>query len=114
MVTQFGKANITELEGLRKKYAAKAKEAGGNLTMAVMMVKIIASALKIFPNFNTSVDLDKKEIIYKKYFNIGIAVSTERGLFVPVLKNVDQKNMIQIAAEVSEIAKKTRDGKIKP
>jgi len=114
MVTQFGKANITKLEGLRKKHAAKAKEAGGNLTMAVMTVKVVASALKIFPNFNASVDLDKKEIIYKKYFNIGIAVSTERGLFVPVLKNVDQKNMIQIAAEVSEIARKTREGKIKP
>lgn len=114
MVTQFGNANITKLEVLRKKHAPKAKEAGGNLTMAVMTVKIVASALKIFPNFNTSIDLDKKEIIFKKYFNIGIAVSTERGLFVPVLKNVDQKNMVQIAAEISEIAKKTREGKIKP
>lgn len=114
MVTHFDRADITKLEELRKKYADRAAQDGGKLTMAVMMVKIAASALKIFPQFNASVDMRNKEVIYRKYFNIGIAVSTEKGLFVPVLKSVDQKNMVQIAAEVSQIAQKARDGKLAP
>ena len=114
MVTHFDQADVTNLELLRKKYANRATEAGGKLTMAVMMVKIAASALKIFPQFNASIDMRNREIIYRKYFNIGIAVSTGKGLFVPVLKSVDQKNMTQIAAEVSQIAQKTRAGKLTP
>ncbi len=114
MVTHFDQADITKLEELRKKYAPRASESGGKLTMAVMLVKIAASALKIFPEFNTSVDMNGKEIIYRKYYNIGIAVSSPKGLFVPVLKDVDKKNMVQVAADVSAIAAKAREGKLTP
>ena len=111
-VTQFDRADITELEPLRKKYADRAKQAGGKLTMAVMVVKVVASALKAFPKFNASVDMEKREIIFKDYVNVGIAVATERGLLVPVLRDTDKRNMVEIAAEVSEIARKARESEV--
>ena len=110
-MTQFDTADITQLEGLRKKYAPRAEATGGKLTMAVMVVRIVASALKMFPKFNASIDMQNRQVIFKEYVNIGIAVSTERGLLVPVLRDVDKKNMVEIAAEVSELARRTRDGK---
>lgn len=111
-VTQFDKADITELEKLRKQFGKKAEEAGGKLTVTAILLKVIASALKVFPQFNASIDTEKKEIIYKKYFNIGLAVDTDRGLLVPVIKDVDKKNIIQLAAELNEISKKARDKKL--
>jgi len=80
--------------------------------MAVMVVKVAAAALKAFPKFNASIDMEKREIIYKDYVNVGIAVATPRGLLVPVIKDADKKNMIQIAADVTRIAETTRDGSI--
>ena len=111
-VTQFDKADITELEVLRKKYAKRAEAIGGKLTMAVMVVKAVAQALKKFPKFNASIDIEKKDVIFKETINIGIAVKTERGLLVPVLRNVDQKNMIDISKQVIEIAGKARTGRV--
>jgi len=111
-VTQFNDADITELEVLRKKYAKRAEAIGGKLTMAVMVVKVVAQALKKFPKFNASVDMEKKEVILKEYINVGIAVKTERGLLVPVMRGVDRKNMIDISKEVIEIAGKARTGKV--
>lgn len=111
-VTQFDNADITELEALRKKYAKRAEAIGGKLTMAVMVVKVVAQALKRFPKFNASIDMEKKEIILKDSINIGIAVKTERGLLVPVMRHVDQKNMIDISKEVIEIAGKARTGRV--
>lgn len=111
-VTQFDKADITELEKLRKQFAPKVDTAGGKLTITAILLKIIASALVKFPQFNASIDMSKKEIIYKKYYNIGIAVDTEKGLLVPVIKNVNKKNIIQLSVELSEISKKARDKKI--
>jgi pyruvate dehydrogenase E2 component (dihydrolipoamide acetyltransferase) len=111
-VTQFDKADVTELDALRRKYAERATAEGGKLTMAVMVVKVAASALKMFPRFNASVDMVKREIIYKDFVNIGIAVGTDRGLLVPVLRDVDRKNMVRIAVEVSELAEKTRKGEV--
>jgi len=111
-VTQFDKADVTELEELRKRYTDRAQKMGGKLTMAVMVVKVVASALRVFPKFNASVDMSTRQIIYKDYIGIGIAVATERGLLVPVLREADRKNMIQIAAEVSETAEKARNGKV--
>jgi pyruvate dehydrogenase E2 component (dihydrolipoamide acetyltransferase) len=112
-VTQFNRADITELEQLRKKYAKRAEGLGGKLTMAVMVVKVVASALKMFPKFNSSIDMDTKELVYKNYINIGIAVNTPRGLLVPNLRDVDKKNMIEISKEVIELAQKARTGRIK-
>lgn len=111
-VTQFDKADITELEKLRKQFAPKAEFAGGKLTVTAILLKVIAAALTKFPQFNASVDMGNKSIIYKKYINIGIAVDTEKGLLVPVIKNVDKKNILQLSVELSEISKKARDKKI--
>jgi pyruvate dehydrogenase E2 component (dihydrolipoamide acetyltransferase) len=111
-VTQFDKADITILEKFRKSYGPKVEKAGGKLTVTSVLIKIIALGLKRFPQFNSSIDMQKKEIIYKEYFNIGIAVDTERGLIVPVLKNVDKKDLTQISVEVNQLAEKARNKKI--
>ncbi len=111
-VTQFDKADITELEKLRKQFGKKAETLGGKLTITAILMKVVASALKVFPQFNSSIDMDAKEIIYKDYFNIGIAVDTEKGLIVPVVRDVDKKNILQLAADLTEISVKSRDKKV--
>lgn len=111
-VTQYDKADITELETLRKQWGKKAEQAGGKLTVTAILLKVIASALKKFPKFNTSIDLAKNEIIYKKYTHIGIAVDTPAGLLVPVIRDVDQKNILELSAELSEISEKARNRKL--
>ncbi len=110
-VTQFDKADITALEEFRKSYAKEAEKQGVKLTVTAVLVKIIAAALKKFPQFNASVDMQSKEVIYKKYFNIGIAVDTEFGLIVPVIKNADQMNVIEISREMNALAEKARNKK---
>jgi pyruvate dehydrogenase E2 component (dihydrolipoamide acetyltransferase) len=111
-VTQFDKADITELENLRKQFGKKVDEAGGKLTVTAILLKVIASAFKVFPQFNTSVDMEKSEIVFKKFVNIGVAVDTDRGLLVPVIRDVDKKNIIQLSIELAEISKKARDKKL--
>ena len=111
-VTQHDKADITALEKFRKTYNPKVEKAGGKLTVTAILIKVISAALKVFPQFNSSVDLEKKQVIYKKYFNIGIAVDTEHGLIVPVIKNVDHKNLTELAVEMNSIAEKARIRKI--
>jgi len=110
-VTQFDKADITALEEFRKSYAKMAEKQGVKLTVTAVLVKIIAAALKKFPQFNASVDMQSKEVIYKQYFNIGIAVDTEFGLIVPVIKNADQMNVIEISREMNALAEKARNKK---
>ena len=110
-VTQFDKADITALEEFRKSYAKIADKQGVKLTVTAILVKIIAAALKKFPQFNASVDMQTKEVIYKKYFNIGIAVDTEFGLIVPVIKNADQLNVIEISREMNALAERARNKK---
>ncbi len=111
-VTQFDKADITDLEKLRKQFAKNAEAVGGKLTVTAILLKIVGAALKVFPQFASSIDMDKKEVIYKDYYNVGIAVDTEKGLIVPVVKNVDQKNILQLAADLTEISIKARDKKV--
>ncbi|MEW6509212.1 MAG: 2-oxo acid dehydrogenase subunit E2 [Bacteroidota bacterium] len=111
-VTQFDKADVTELETLRKQFGKKVEEAGGKLTVTGILLKVVASAMKVFPQLNSSVDLEKNEIVYKKYFNIGIAVDTDRGLLVPVIRSVDKKNITQISVELNEISQKARNKKL--
>ncbi len=111
-VTQFDKADITELEKLRKQFAPKVEASGGKLTVTAILLKVITAAMTKFPQFNASVDMGNKSIIFKKYINVGIAVDTEKGLLVPVIKNVDKKNIIQLSVQLSEISKKARDKKI--
>lgn len=111
-VTQFDKADITDLEKIRKQFGKQVETAGGKLTVTGILLKVIASAMKVFPQFNSSVDMEKSEVIYKKYFNIGVAVDTEKGLLVPVIRDVDKKNITQISVDLAEISKKARDKKL--
>jgi pyruvate dehydrogenase E2 component (dihydrolipoamide acetyltransferase) len=111
-VTQFDKADVTDLEELRKRFAPKAEKAGGKMTMTAIALKVVSSALKAFPQFNASIDTATEEIIYKRYINIGVAVDTDRGLLVPVIRDVDKKNIIELAVELSTISKKARDKKL--
>lgn len=112
MVTQFDRADITELEQLRKQYGPRAEAAGGKLTPTAIILKVIGAALKRFPKFNASIDLDSEEVIYKHYVHVAVAVDTDRGLLVPVIRDVDQKNVITLSAELNAIAQKARDRKL--
>ena len=111
-VTQNDKADITELEHLRARFAPKAEEVGGKMTVTAIALKVCSSALKIFPQFNASIDLAKDEIVYKQYINIGVAVDTDRGLLVPVIRDVDKKNIVELAAELTQLSKKAREKKL--
>ncbi len=111
-VTQFDKADVTDLERLRKEYGPRVEKAGGKLTMTAFLIRILAAALKRFPAFNATIDVDNEQIIFKKYVNIGVAVDTDRGLLVPVLRDVDQKTVTEIAVELAAIAQRTRDRKL--
>jgi pyruvate dehydrogenase E2 component (dihydrolipoamide acetyltransferase) len=111
-VTQCDKADITGMEALRKKYREQVDAAGGNLTVTAMLVKVIATAVKQFPQFNASLDSQSDEIIFKKYVNVGVAVDTDRGLLVPVVRNADQKNITDIAIDVHRLAEKARNRKL--
>ena len=113
-VTQFDKADITSLEKWRAAYGKKAEAAGGKLTPTAILIKVLGIALKVFPQFNASVDIAQREVVYKRYFHIGIAVDTPHGLLVPVVRDVNQKNIIELAVELSELAQKTRERKIGP
>jgi pyruvate dehydrogenase E2 component (dihydrolipoamide acetyltransferase) len=113
-VTQHDRADITELEQLRARFAPRAEEAGGKMTVTAIALKVCAAALKVFPQFNASIDIDKEEIIYKQYIHIGVAADTDRGLLVPVIRDVDKKNIVELAVELSEISKKAREKKLAP
>jgi pyruvate dehydrogenase E2 component (dihydrolipoamide acetyltransferase) len=114
MVTQFDKADITEFEAMRKKFQPRAEAIGAKITPTAMLLKIVASALKRFPDFNSSLDTANNEIIHKKYVNIGVAVDTENGLLVPVIKNADRKGIIELAKELGDLAAKARARKLTP
>jgi len=111
-VTQFDKADISAMEELRRKYREQVAAAGGNLTVTAMLVKVIATAVKQFPQFNSSLDPQSNEIVYKKYVNVGVAVDTDRGLLVPVVRNADSKNITEIAVDVHQLAEKARSRKL--
>jgi pyruvate dehydrogenase E2 component (dihydrolipoamide acetyltransferase) len=111
-VTQFDKADVTELEVLRKRHKEQVAKAGGNLTVTAMLVRILATALRRFPQFNASIDTERGEIVFKKYINVGVAVDTDRGLLVPVIRNADEKNITQIAIELNQLAERARDRKL--
>lgn len=111
-VTHFDEADVTQLDEFLKGSEKRMLERGMRLTLTVFMVKAVVSGLRQYPQFNASLDEGTGEIIYKHYYNIGIAVATERGLIVPVIGNADQKTLKQIASELAEIADRTRAGKI--
>lgn len=104
--------DVTRLENLRRRHKEAVKKLGGRLTLTVFAVKAAAAALKKFPQFNVSLDVENGQIIRKQYIHIGVATDTGEGLVVPVLRNVDQKNMVDIAVELSQLVEKTRARKV--
>jgi pyruvate dehydrogenase E2 component (dihydrolipoamide acetyltransferase) len=111
-VTQFDKADVGALEELRKQFKEKVAKAGGNLTVTAMLVRVMATAVRKFPQFNASIDIDRGEIVYKKYVNVGVAVDTDRGLLVPVIRDADTKNITEIAVELQHLAERAREKKL--
>jgi len=107
-------ADFTELVQFRKEVAPELKKEGIKMTYLPFVVKAVVSALKKFPSLNASLDDDAQELIYKKYYNIGIATASPNGLFVPVIKNADQKSLIELALEIERLAAAVREGKAKP
>jgi pyruvate dehydrogenase E2 component (dihydrolipoamide acetyltransferase) len=110
-VTQHDRADITGLETARKKYAAEVETAGGALTMTAIAVKVLAAAVRKFPQFNSSIDMQREELIEKQYVNVGVAVDTERGLLVPVIRDADKKSIVDISRELAQLSGRARAGK---
>ncbi len=113
-VTLHDKADVTELETFRAQFKAKAEKAGGKLTITPIFVKIVVAALKAHPMVNASISMEKQQVEYKKYYNIGVAVDTPRGLVVPVIRDADKKSIVQMAVELNQIGQKAREGKLTP
>jgi pyruvate dehydrogenase E2 component (dihydrolipoamide acetyltransferase) len=113
-VTQYDRADITDLEAFRKAHTTDVEKAGGKLSVTSIVVKIVASALKAFPQFNASLDAQSDEIVYRKYCHIAVAVDTDRGLLVPVIRDVDRKGILQVSVELAQLATKARNKQITP
>ncbi|WP_437192194.1 2-oxo acid dehydrogenase subunit E2 [Planctomicrobium sp. SH527] len=111
-VTQHDRADITDLEAARKRFSAGVGKNGPKVTMTAIVMKALAKCLQIYPKFNSSLDPETNEIVFKKFYNIGCAVDTPNGLLVPVVKNCDQKNILDIALAINDLAAKARDRKL--
>ncbi len=112
-VNHEDEVDITELEQLRQRHKDEVAEAGGSLTLTVFMMKALVTALKAHPRFNASFDARSGEIVLKHYYHIGVAVDTERGLIVPVIRDVDRKSLTELAIELKDLAERTRAGEAK-
>ncbi len=111
-VTQFDEADITDLMAIRKKHNPAYEKKGGSLTVTILILKALVSALKKYPGVNSSLDEVSGELVIKNYYHFGIAVDTEQGLIVPVLKDVDKKSVLALSTELTALAEKTRQRKI--
>ncbi len=111
-VTSQDQVDITKLETFRQKHKAEIEAEGGRLTMTVFALKAVATALKTYPQFNATLDIAAGEIVIKKYYHIGVAVNTDNGLIVPVVRDVDRKSIKELAIELHDIVEKTRSRKI--
>ncbi len=111
-VTHFDQAEISKIEELRANKNHLAEQQGGKLTVTAILLKILAEALQEFPMLNASIDVNSQEIILKKYIHIGVAVDTERGLLVPVVRDVNKKDLINLSVELTELSEKARQGKL--
>ena len=103
-------ADITDLDQVRSQYRVRAEQAGGKLTVTAIMLKIVAAALRAHPRVNSSLDAANNELVLKRYFHLGVAVDTPRGLVVPVIRDVDRKNIIEIAVELNDVSARARSG----
>lgn len=111
-VTQHDRADVTELEAARKKFANGAGASGPKVTMTAIVIKALATCLQQYPKFNSSLDPETMEIVYKRYYHIGCAVDTPHGLLVPVVRDVDKKSIRDVAGEINELAAQARDRKL--
>lgn len=107
-VTQHGEADVTELEAARREYVGSASGGSPKITMTSFVLKTLAGLLREFPKFNPSLDTETDELILKQHYHIGVAVDTDHGLLVPVIRNVDRKSILQIAAELQAVANNAR------
>jgi pyruvate dehydrogenase E2 component (dihydrolipoamide acetyltransferase) len=112
-VHQFQDADVTDLIALQKRYAPKFKEKGATLTLTSLLMKAVTHALKLYPRLNATIDLTNGEVIYKHYYNIGVAVDTPAGLIVPVIHRVDMKDLFEISLELADVAERTRNRQVK-
>ncbi len=113
-VTQHDLADITDLEEMRSLYRARVEAAGGKLTLTAILVKVAATALRVFPQLNASIDVENQRIILKSSVHVGVAVDTERGLLVPVIRDADRKSITTLARELDDLATRARSRKITP
>jgi pyruvate dehydrogenase E2 component (dihydrolipoamide acetyltransferase) len=113
-VSSQDEVDVTKLEVLRRRHKMDIEAQGGKLSLTAFVVKAVAAALKKYPNFNVSVDTASGEIIHKGYYHIGVAADTEDGLIVPVIRDVDRKNITQISIELNQLIQKTRERKVSP
>jgi len=111
-VTQFDEVDITNLNELRKKFSPAYEKKGAKLTLTPLVIKAVVAALKKHPTFNASIDEAEDEIVLKEYFHIGVAVDTEHGLFVPVIRDADKKSLLELSQQVNALAEKARDRKL--
>ena len=111
-VTNHNEVDITDLEKIRQKYKKSIEEEGGKLTFTIILLKALVKTLIKFPHFNASYNSQNQTLVLKKYYHLGLAVDTENGLLVPVLKDVDKKKLLDIALEVGELSQKARDRKL--
>jgi pyruvate dehydrogenase E2 component (dihydrolipoamide acetyltransferase) len=111
-VTQFDRADISQLESMRKRFNRRPDAQDRKLTMTAIVIKMVAAVLRQYPKFNASLDLANDSIVYKKYVHIGVAVDTERGLLVPVMRDVDRKSLTQVARELDDLAARARSKKL--
>jgi pyruvate dehydrogenase E2 component (dihydrolipoamide acetyltransferase) len=113
-VTQFDEADVTDLEGFRRSRSQDEGDKRAKLTMLAFLLKAAAVTLKEFPRFNSSLDRSGEALILKKYFHIGVAVDTENGLVVPVIRDVDHKGLLQLAEELADVSRRARERKLRP
>ena len=113
-VTQHDEVDITDLEDFRKSMSEEAKKQGVRLTLPAFMIKAVVAALKAYPDFNASLSADGEALVLKKYFHIGLAVDTPDGLVVPVIRDADQKGVMEIARELGDLSARARDKKVSP
>jgi pyruvate dehydrogenase E2 component (dihydrolipoamide acetyltransferase) len=111
-VTQFDDADFTRLNELRKRYAPAYEKKGAKLTLTPLVLKALVGTLKKYPIFNSSLDEAVQEVVFKDYYHIGIAVDTEQGLIVPVIRDADKKSVLELAKELEQLAQKARDRKV--
>lgn len=113
-VTLFSEADITAVEAMRQREKDRVRSAGGSLTITPILIKVVAAALKAHPKLNASADFTSNEMVLKDYCHLGVAADTDRGLLVPVIRDVDEKSITDLAIEVTEVAAQVRDSQLPP